>query len=345
MAHFEEILRCAGVDEAVDPQTMVVPFPGGTNVVALDGDPFRQLHVVPEPHAPIDVTELDRSSTTIETLRRKRREIYDQLARPDADPQEAYAKRPDMTFFGEKRYFEIRGLSLVGMPGARVKVLRDRPGGRKEEWALLQVVVVDRKTVKLAIRHVQVRDAAGNFVLHSKKPCDPDVECAYMNGVWTPQTNIAFDLVSSSPAQIDDRQPSVKEQLAQAAQIQDPAKAQFPDVVNPKKLRDLFIGLKDGKADLTLFMVKAVGDLKNTVDGRTIPEDGFSLISDSRGHTTMAHEAGHFLAGPDGFDGKAHTSETGSPEMLMRNGGAGWKIPLQITMKNLRSFFDRKKGG
>ena len=95
--------------------------------------------------------------------------------------------------------------------------------------------------------------------------------------------------------------------------------------------------MKDDRADFTMFMVKAIGDIRDQPNGRTMVESGFALISDKRGRTTMAHEAGHLIGG------HGHTSETGSPEMLMRDGGAGWKIPLDLTMQRFRPFFDRKR--
>ena len=107
---------------------------------------------------------------------------------------------------------------MVGLPGALVEVIRER-GAHKEVWAKLRVAVVDQKKVKLSIRHVQVPGADGNLILHSKKPCVPKEECAKMNGVWTPQTNIAFDLISSDPVPIDFREKSTREDLAKAFRL------------------------------------------------------------------------------------------------------------------------------
>jgi len=112
VAHFCEILKCAGVDEAVDPQTMVVPF-GGTNFVALDGDDFKNLRIVSH-HKSIEIKELESSSATISQFLLKRNELHNQLAQPDADSQERDSLSPD-TFFGGMRYFLVRGKALVGV--------------------------------------------------------------------------------------------------------------------------------------------------------------------------------------------------------------------------------------
>ena len=74
MARFCEIFRCAGVDEAADPQTMVVPF-GGTNFVALDGDDFKNLHVIPRRKS-IEIDELESTSATVGQFLLKRDELH-----------------------------------------------------------------------------------------------------------------------------------------------------------------------------------------------------------------------------------------------------------------------------
>ena len=77
-----------------------------------------------------------------------------------------------------------------------------------------------------------------------------------------------------------------------------------------------------------------------------------AFISSQRGPNTSAHEAGHFLgyyskSATKPWDSHGHTLEsdpkTGKEnraediKMLMREGGAGWKIPFNL-VKEFRDF-------
>ena len=65
----------------------------------------------------------------------------------------------------------------------------------------------------------------------------------------------------------------------------------------------------------------------------------------SRGPNTSAHEAGHFLgsyskSATKPWDSRGHTLESDRAEdikMLMREGGAGWKIRFDL-VKEFRDF-------
>ena len=77
-------------------------------------------------------------------------------------------------------------------------------------------------------------------------------------------------------------------------------------------------------------MVRQALDKGAVVNGVTDASLGISLISDTRGDSTIAHEAGHYLGAVDdkGKFGKPY-GHPGSQaaEMLMKDGGAGRKIP------------------
>jgi hypothetical protein len=77
-----------------------------------------------------------------------------------------------------------------------------------------------------------------------------------------------------------------------------------------------------------------------------------AFISSQRGPNTSAHEAGHFLgsyskSATKPWDSNGHTLETNPKtgkenraediKMLMRDGGAGWKIPFNL-VKEFRDF-------
>jgi hypothetical protein len=79
--------------------------------------------------------------------------------------------------------------------------------------AKLQVAVVDRMVIKVAIRNVRARDAQGSMRFHAKRPCDPAKEVAQMNAIWRPQTNMIFELVPSTNLDVDHSDPKTREEL------------------------------------------------------------------------------------------------------------------------------------
>ena len=99
--------------------------------------------------------------------------------------------------------------------------------------------------------------------------------------------------------------------------------------MNAAILKEL-IAAKGSAKGLTAFMVNQALDNGKVVNGVTNAKDGVALISDNRGDSTIAHEAGHYLGAVD--DKGKFISTYGHPgsqavEMLMRDGGAGRKIP------------------
>jgi hypothetical protein len=171
------------------------------------------------------------------------------------------------------------------------------------------------------------------LIFHTKLSFDAQKLCSEMNLLWTPQANVVFELVSSSPAVIDD-QVQIAKILGLANQ-----RAPLPRQVDIIKFAPLFVKLKDPKAAYTIFLVERVagGDL-----GATISEQAFGLVGDDRTERTMAHEAGHWLgsfSGPTGWVRYGHQSDRGSALLLMRAGGAGWKIPFDQTLSHFNSNY------
>jgi hypothetical protein len=128
------------------------------------------------------------------------------------------------------------------------------------------------------------------------------------------------------------------------------------DRLHAQKLMDVFVGLteeverKEGKkADFTLFKVKEVlwgtsNSNPNSADGFTVRAGRYAFVADTRSTTTMAHETGHFLAGPNGWGDSehyvAHPHDEGIT-LLMRDGGGGWKIPFKDAIGKFRPFVEK----
>jgi hypothetical protein len=154
--------------------------------------------------------------------------------------------------------------------------------------------------------------------------------------MWTPQTQIAFDLVSSEPIFLDDRKKSIREDIAKALELT-AKEGSFPENVDTSKLRNIFNKLKNPNADLTIFVVQKIQRKSSQPDGVTDGELGFCVLAGNHGPSTAAHEAGHFLFGDRGKDGKwvdlGHPWLSTDPDKtpLMRDGGAGFKIQIRFS--------------
>jgi hypothetical protein len=321
---------------------MVVPF-GGDNIVALI-DPGRKLKVEANAHA-LDIKEVEGA----EVLKRVML-VRNTFSEPDVDPQVKAAALP-ASFNGDARFFEIKGRKKpIGFPGLEVVA---RSAGKKIE-AKLQVVVLDKITVKVAIRNVMVPGGGGVPVFHAKKPCSPQDEVLTVNNVWKAQASIAFELAPSDWLVIDDSQAAVKQELANAYGMQDASLARFDSQVQASKLKDMFKKFKVPGAHLTFFVVDQVWSNGRPINGQALSSHGIIFISSTRGPATFAHEAGHFLGGhgdrSKAWEGMDHTLEVDPKtrkenraediKMLMRDGGADWKIPFHLVQR-FRGFFDR----
>jgi hypothetical protein len=327
MIRFWELTRCAGVDEENKPfPGMVVPLPG-SNIVVLDTD-GKELQVGTH-HKGIQIEEFDATD-----LRKKLIETNIALSQPGVDRQYKEAMMPTSMFWYTKpRFFRIHGRKHpIDFPGALVEA----KAGRKVE-AALRVVVLDTMTIKIAIRNVKVRNAQGTPVFHATMPVDDVAECSAMNAVWIPQTNMVFQLIRSEPAFIDDRDKDTKATLAKGFGLKDANTAVFPPEVDAHKMQDVFRKHMVEGAHLTFFVVDK---LHGGANGTTLPA-GMAFVKSNHGATTFAHEAGHYLGGRLVNGAWDDLKDTERPiKMLMRDGGAGWKIPFDLA-ERFRGFFER----
>jgi hypothetical protein len=329
MARFYEVLRCQGVDEGANPPTMVVGF-GKTSVVALaDGEGFS----VASSHAGVKVTEF-RDPTFLISIANG---IHNLLMQPGVDKKLQDNLSPDTVYSGRgaTRYFSVFGKGLVGPPGTTIDA--KSKGKSNNENATLRVVVVKEKKINLAICNLKVSDGqpGAGYVDHAKRPSVPANDVANMNAIWTPQSNISFSLISSDPLIIDDRLESTRSELRKAFGLNPDTVPQIGEVIDPNKLVDLFKARLQKSAEFTIVVArKAIDRSKNDVNGITISSGAFAVVTDLREFTTMAHEAGHYIGGhasKDGWVPQHH--DTTNYRMLMRDGGAGYKIPFTFAMQ------------
>jgi hypothetical protein len=162
-------------------------------------------------------------------------------------------------------------------------------------------------TINVAIRNVRARDQQGNVRFHANQPCDPTEELFRMNAIWTPQTNIFFDLISSTDVVIDHDDAKTQEELRRAHGLKPESRASFypKSGMSPKMNEAVFAKHTVPGAHLTFFLVHQVLVGVNPETGRggrssfgaTRPQLGIAFISGVHLPTTFAHEAGHFLGG------------------------------------------------
>ena len=287
MAKFKEYTPFQGVDESAPPTGIIVPMgpgPGKFNLVRLAGG--QGIRPQPPPSAPTikieDVTEAG-------------------------------------NFLGAAALHSplLPGDKLFKISGSLPLTTQVQAGGDT-----LQIAVVKQRTVKLAIRPVQVRDPQNPNALvnHSKVPIgDIDAMVDQMNAIWTPQANVVFTLVPSTPVQLTDetRIGNIAGQSLGAA-FQTPSP--LPVEVNIDVFRDYLFDNRDPNAHLTMFLVQGCARGSQTAPDRGdngvsqwLPGAawGISLISDARAQSPalMAHEAGHFLG-----DLRRHTDDTTQDE-------------------------------
>jgi hypothetical protein len=338
MVAFQEVFRRSGIDERRSPPGMVVPL-GGDNIVALI-DPGRKLKF--EPAHALEIKEIDAAQIRTRVI-----QVRDTFSEPDIDPQLKAASLPAI-FNGDARFFEIKGRGKINFPGL-VVIARS---ANKTMEAKLQVVVLPEIKVKVAMRNVMVAGSGGAPAFHAKKPCSPQDELLTMNRVWRTQANIAFELVPSDWLVIDDSLAAVKQELANAFGMKDTSLATFPDVIEVEKLKGFFVKHKVPGAHLTIFCVDKLLSNGSFPNGSFARGLDLAFISSQRGPNTSAHEAGHFLgyyskSATKPWDSQGHTLETDPKtgkenraediKMLMRAGGAGWKIPFNL-VKEFRDF-------
>jgi hypothetical protein len=337
MARFSEVFRCSGVDESPNvPGKSKVPgmvvAAGGSNIVALEEGERLRVH---SDNKHLKIEEIGDTAV----IKLARLYLNFKLAGQDVDSQLRDSYMPHI-LSSKARFFEIHGKATIGDPGAVVQA----SSGRKVE-ATLRVVVYDLKKVKLAIGNLTVPDQNGGVVYHADKPCDPQKECDQMNSIWTSQTQVAFDLISSDPIFLDDREKSMREDIAKALGLR-AKEGSFPENVDTGKLINIFNKLKNKQADLTIFVVNNIQRGTHQPNGTMYGEFGISILRGNHDPSTAAHEAGHFVFGKQGKDGKwvdlKHLWPSDDPDKtpLMRDGGAGFKIQFDLALQ-ARKFFDR----
>ncbi len=310
-AVFREVSAAAGVDEGATPFPGMIVSVGG---LRLQAPPMLKIEELPS--IPAMLTALLASFNL--------------------------ASLPNPGAPGDARYFRISGSVPIGPRPVQVKAVG---AGRSKPEAVLDVAVLKRRKVKLSIRPVQVNAPQGGLVFHSKKPFDTNAMVEQMNSIWTPQANVAFELVSSDPAQIVDGA-----EIAKMLDLKTSKEASLPSMVVLQRFADVFKRLKDKGADLTMFLVESVGDLNDPrflyshakrVDGITDSALGISLIGDARTsqRELMAHEAGHFIGSRVGRDGKFMVfGHRGGTRDLMQDGGSD---TARIPFHDAIDFFNR----
>jgi hypothetical protein len=293
-AAFREVAAYSGVDENLPTggQGIVVPS-GGSTLVILEG--ARGLDVRSTIPSKVHVYEVKKSLERAEA------------ARNASNPSEAMRRFDDDSW----RIFRIKADAPVGFDKVRVEAKNTKT--HKAE-ATLKVIVLDNKTVKVAIRPAQVRD--GRQLVSLGNAADPQKLLDEMNAIWNPQANVYFELGRTDAATIDGLSPQA-------------------DAIEMQKLPKGFLDERDSGSVLTFFLVRKVTNGGTVDNGVTNAKERISLIADSRSDSTMAHEAGHFL-GALTAEGK-YDSEYGHPEksqeMLMHVHHIGKKIPYSAVTK------------
>ena len=339
MARFSEIFRCSGVDESPNvPGKSKIPgmivSKGGWNLVALEDGPGLRVHCV---HKNIRIEELQETAV----IKLARLFLNFKLSVQNVDAQFRDSYMPHI-LSSDARFFKIHGNALIDDPGTLIQA-----SARGKVEATIRVVVLDLMTVKLAFGNVVVPGEDGRPVFHADDPSDPQQELDQMNAIWTPQTQIAFDLISADPILINDRDKSIREEIARSLGLI-AKEGSFPRDVDTTKLRTIFNRCKNTRADLTIFVVQRIQLKVDQPNGTTDPEWNFCVLSSVHSPSTAAHEAGHYLFG-EMKDGKWHTlhhpwaSKDPDKTPLMRDGGAGFKIQFDLALQ-ARKFISKHHG-
>lgn len=286
---FREVAAYSGVDEKLPTkgkQGIIIPKGRSTLVILEGGNGLTVQSTLPaQVHVQEFKTKQERADAT-----RNATNPSDAIRRLDA---------------GSWRIFSIKGDNPVGID----KVTVEAKNQANKSEATLKVIVLEKKTVKVAIRPVQVRDPDSKKFVSLGNAADPDKLLKEMNAIWNLQANVYFEpLGRTDVATID----------GVATQA----------VIEATKLQDGFLQERDKDSALTFFLVYRVRDGR-PVRGFTIAKDRISLIGDDRSDSTMAHEAGHFLGSLN--EKGNYSSEYGHPEndqeMLMHEYHTGTKIP------------------
>ena len=293
-ATFREVTSDSGVDENLPTggQGIVVPSGGSTLVILQDGRGLDVRSTIP---SKVYVYEF------------KTRQERAGAVRNASNPSEAMRRFDDDSW----RIFRVKADAPVGIDKVRVEAKRTKA---HQAETTLKVIVLDKKTLKVAIRPAQVRD--GKQLVSLGNAADAQKLLDEMNAIWNPQANVYFELGRTDAATIEGLSPQA-------------------DAIEMQKLPQGFLDERDSRSALTFFLVRKVTDGGTADKGATNAKERVSLIADSRSDSTMAHEAGHFL-GALTAEGK-YDSEYGHPEksqeMLMHVHHTGKKIPYSAITK------------
>src|ERR1700736_830799 len=292
-ATFREVTAYSGVDENLPTggQGIVVPSGGSTLVILQDGRGLDVRSTIP---SKVYVYEF------------KTKQERTGAVRNASNPSEAMRRFDDDSW----RIFRVKADTPVGFDKVRVEAKRTKAD--KAE-ATLKVIVLDKKTVKVAIRPAQVRD--GKQLVSLGNAADAQKLLDEMNAIWNPQANVYFELGRTDAAAIEGLSPQA-------------------DAIEMQKLPKGFLDERDSRSALTFFLVRKVTDGGTADNGATNAKERVSLIADSRSDSTMAHEAGHFL-GALTAEGK-YDSEYGHPEKsqeMLHVDHIGKKIPYAAVPK------------
>ncbi len=297
-ARFRQVALYAGVDESL-------PTGGAGIVVPLSGS--NQVKLVDGGSLTVVCSDTTKSMVLLD-------EITDRHQLKLANQQNPAA--------GSFRLFKVTAKGVPGMGKVTVDAFSGAGKTRRAE-ASLKVLVLRPKEVTISLRPVQVFSAADKkYVDFTQIPFDAKKLLAEMNTIWKPQANVTFKLGKTDPAPMKVLTPQ-----SLGADIQDPA-----------TLKELE-SLKDGN-NFTAFFVRRAWDGSDRPMGVAHPKAGVALIGDDRSERTLAHEAGHYL-GSYGDSGK-FTGNFGhqgtDTDLLMRDGGAGWRIPYSLVPSFNRGY-------
>jgi hypothetical protein len=296
-AKFQEVFANFGVDEEMTPTRVIVPLKGA-NMVAVTGG--SDLKVLPAKGS-----------------RGVRLKKLDQVVVPPILAQNEFlsvAKTSTRPLPRDAQIFEVFGDQLVGYDGVKLEAWR----GNKVE-ATARAVVLQKRTVKIAMREVMYRDSSGALSRHSNVQHDVPKLLKTMNLIWQPQANIVFEHVNGDPVKFEDGA-AIAKAIGSTAQS-----VPLPEKVNIDEFAEMFKERKAKGADFTLFFVKEAikrqrgrpGAAIDPARGWAHTEFGFALIGDNAGVSTPAHEAGHLL----GYNGHTSAEVAAVKKWLLMNIG------------------------